>query len=104
MTASKRNRMAGNGKNTRAKSNESTGRDYTYDKAYQKRKKAKTGKNARNKARQEGLKTGRVKLGDGKDIDHKKPLAKGGSKSLKNTRVISASKNRALANKKTKKK
>ena len=38
---------------------------------------------------------GKVKKGDGKDIDHKKPLRSGGSKSLSNTRVRSTSANRS---------
>lgn len=48
---------------------------------------------ARNQARREAIKDGRVKKGDGKDIDHKdhNPM----NKSKKNTRVMSASKNRA---------
>lgn len=50
---------------------------------------------ARNKARREALKKGQVSKGDGKDIDHKKPLTNGGSNSKKNRRVVSASSNRA---------
>jgi hypothetical protein len=50
---------------------------------------------ARNKARAEAVKSGKVRKGDGKDIDHKIPLNKGGSKSKSNTRVQSASKNRS---------
>jgi len=92
---SKRNRLAGKGKNKRPKSNESTGRDYGYDKAYQKSDKQKKNRAARNKARASAIKKGSVKLGDRKDVDHVKPLSKGGSKSTKNTRVISRSKNRA---------
>jgi hypothetical protein len=99
---SKRNRMAGNGTNTRSKSNESTGRNYDYDKKYQKRKRAKEGKKLRNEVRQAGLKSGRVKLGDGKDIDHIKPVKKGGKNTKGNTRVVSASANRRRANRKSK--
>lgn len=36
---------------------------------------------ARNKARRQALKKGIVKKGDGKVINHKNPLSKGGSKS-----------------------
>lgn len=49
----------------------------------------------RNKARGEAIKDGRVKKGDGKDIDHKRPLRSGGSNSKSNTRVRSKSSNRA---------
>lgn len=50
---------------------------------------------ARNKARRQAIKDGRAKKGDGKDIDHKKPLRSGGSTSKSNTRVRSRSANRA---------
>ena len=45
---------------------------------------------ARNKARkEEGL-----KKGDGKEVDHKKPLSKGGSNGESNRRVVSRKTNR----------
>ena len=50
---------------------------------------------ARNRARQEAIKSGAVRKGDGKEIDHKKMLDQGGSKDKSNTRVVSASENRA---------
>lgn len=52
-------------------------------------------KNARKVARRRAEKAGQVKKGDGKDVDHKRPLSKGGSNTKANTRVQSASKNRA---------
>jgi hypothetical protein len=39
-------------------------------------------------------KGGRVSKGDGKEVDHKKPLRSGGTNSPTNLRVTSASKNR----------
>ena len=48
---------------------------------------------ARNKARADSG----LKKGDGKEVDHKKPLSKGGSTSKKNTRVVSRSTNRKKA-------
>ncbi len=54
---------------------------------------------ARNKARREAEKKGLVHKGDGKEIDHKKPLSKGGSNSKKNTRVVSREANRKKYNK-----
>jgi hypothetical protein len=50
---------------------------------------------ARNKARRQAIREGRASKGDGKDVHHVKPLSKGGSTKKSNTRVISASKNRA---------
>lgn len=49
----------------------------------------------RNRARREALREGLVKKGDGKEIDHKVPLDKGGSDGKSNRRVVSASENRA---------
>lgn len=57
--------------------------------------KAKKDRAARNKARREAEKDGRVSKGDGKDIDHKKPLRSGGSTAKSNTRVRSKSANRS---------
>jgi len=40
---------------------------------------------------------GEVKKGDGKDVNHRKPLIKGGSNSRDNLDVRSASRNRSFA-------
>jgi len=50
----------------------------------------------RNKARKMLEKEGKVSKGDGKDVAHKKPLAKGGSNERKNLKVSSKSKNRSF--------
>lgn len=51
----------------------------------------------RNTARADAMKAGLVHKGDGKDIDHTKPLSKGGSATDKsNRRVVSASANRSF--------
>lgn len=63
--------------------------------AYNARPEQKKARAARNKARRQALKKGIVKKGDGKDIDHKKPLTNGGSNSKKNQRVLSVKKNRS---------
>lgn len=42
------------------------------------------------------MEAGKVRKGDGKDVDHKKPLSKGGSNSTSNLRVRSASSNRSF--------
>jgi hypothetical protein len=50
---------------------------------------------SRNAARAVMEKEGRVHKGDGKDVDHKQPLSKGGSTSRSNLRVKTASANRS---------
>ena len=49
----------------------------------------------RNAARDTMEKSGRVSKGDGKEVDHKKPLRSGGSNDKSNLQVTSESKNRA---------
>lgn len=49
----------------------------------------------RNNARRQAIKDKKVRKGDGKDIDHKKPLRSGGSNSKSNQRVRSQSANRS---------
>ncbi len=51
----------------------------------------------RHKARRLEVKRGMVHPGDGKDVDHKKPLIKGGGGAESNLRVESAHKNRSFA-------
>lgn len=53
-------------------------------------------RDARNKARAELMKEGLVHKGDGKDVDHTKPLGQGGSNSRSNLRVTSESSNRSF--------
>lgn len=69
------------------------GRTRNYSKEYDRdhaSKKAKTDRAARNKARrQSGL-----KKGDSREVDHKRPLSKGGARSKANTRIVSRSTNR----------
>jgi len=72
-------------------------------------KKAIAERSERNKARRILTKEGRLKKGDGKEVDHKKPLSKGGTNSKKNLTVTTRKANRtrgaaiANANKKKKK-
>lgn len=49
-----------------------------------------------NAARREMEKAGKVHKGDGKDVDHKKPLSKGGTNDSKNLRAVPASENRSF--------
>lgn len=51
-----------------------------------------------NAARREMLKAGKVHKGDGKDVDHIKPLSKGGDPTArKNLRAVPASQNRSFS-------
>ena len=50
---------------------------------------------ARVKARRAATKAGKVTKGDGLDVGHKKPLSKGGSKAVSNTKVQSRKANRS---------
>lgn len=51
----------------------------------------------RNHARREMEKAGRAHKGDGKDVDHRKPIVKGGSNAKSNLRVTSQHANRSFA-------
>ena len=50
-----------------------------------------------NAARRELMQEGLVHKGDGKDVDHKRPLSRGGSTSRSNLRVVPASQNRSFS-------
>lgn len=49
-----------------------------------------------NKARRMMEKAGKVHKGDGKDVDHRTPLSRGGKTTPGNLRVVSASSNRSF--------
>ena len=57
---------------------------------------AKLDRAQRNKARSLLAKDGVVHKGDGKDVDHTKPLSKGGASTRSNLQVKTASKNRSF--------
>ncbi len=65
-----------------------------YDKAYNSRPSQVKKRMARNRARAALMREGVVKKGDGKDVDHKVPLDRGGSNARSNLRVTSQKKNR----------
>lgn len=50
----------------------------------------------RAKLRRQMIKEGKVSRNDGKDIDHKKPLSKGGANTPSNARVVSPGTNRSF--------
>lgn len=52
---------------------------------------------ARHRLRYEAEKKGIVRKNDGKDLDHKVPLSKGGANTLSNARATSPSDNRSFA-------
>lgn len=56
---------------------------------------------ARLRLRREAEKKGIVKKGDGRDLDHKVALSKGGANKLSNARVTTPSKNRSFPRTKT---
>lgn len=53
-----------------------------------------SGNAKRHKLRRKALKLGMVK--PGQDLDHKKPISKGGSNTIKNARATTPSKNRSF--------
>jgi chromatin remodeling complex protein RSC6 len=71
-------------------------RDYKKEyKNYHGKSKQRKERASRTKAREEMIKKGRAKKGDGKDIDHKKALRSGGSNGINNLRVRDRSANRS---------
>lgn len=73
-------------------------RDYSYDKKYESSATQRANRVERDLARRELAKEGRVSKGDGRDVDHIKPVSKGGTNTRSNLRAISASANRAKGN------
>jgi hypothetical protein len=65
-----------------------------YDKAYNARPEEVTKRVKRNQARATLAKDGKVAKGDGKDVDHKTPLKRGGSNDKSNLAVKSETANR----------
>lgn len=73
-------------------------RDYAREyENYDGTEKVKKKRAARNKARRMLEREGVVHKGDGKDVDHKKPLSKGGTTVRSNLRVKDASDNRSYS-------
>lgn len=65
--------------------------------AYHSRPEQIKNRSERTTLRREANSKGITSKGDGKDLDHKKPLSKGGSNSLANARVTSKSENRSFS-------
>ena len=72
-------------------------RDYSQQRQYNASPEATAKRVANNAARREAIKAGKAKVGDGKDVDHKKALSRGGTNAPSNLRVVSASTNRSFS-------
>ena len=71
-------------------------RDYEQEKKTSDARGEKPKRAARNRARRIMTNKGLVKKGDGKDVDHKKEISKGGSNAPSNLKAMPASKNRSF--------
>lgn len=65
-----------------------------YDRIYESSEEQKKKRAMRNKARRMLEREGKVKPGDGKDVDHRHMLKDGGSNARSNLRVVSQKTNR----------
>ena len=72
-------------------------RDYSQQAEYNASPAATRKRVENNAARAQAIKSGKAKVGDGKDVDHIKPLSKGGTNAKSNLRVVPASQNRSFA-------
>ena len=72
-------------------------RDYSQQKEYNATKDATEKRVKNNQARQEAIKAGKAKVGDGTNVDHVKPQSKGGTNRPSNLRVVSESENKSFS-------
>jgi len=73
-------------------------RDYKREnEKYNSRPEQRAARSERTIARNAANADGRTSKGDGKDLDHRVPLSKGGSSSKSNLRAVSASSNRSFS-------
>lgn len=86
--------MAENGEKRDPKSHRTPGQIKRKNAGYDARPENVAKRVKNNQARAMLEKEGRVRKGDGKDVDHKRPLRSGGSNARSNLRVQSASTNR----------
>ena len=75
-------------------------RDYSYDTHYEASATQRKNRSERVTARRELAKEGKVHKGDNLDVDHIKPLSKGGSNARSNMRAITSHANRSKGNRK----
>lgn len=86
--------MAENGEKRDPKSHRTPGQIRRKNRTYDARPENVAKRVKNNQARAMLAKEGRVRKGDGKDVDHKTPLRAGGGNSRSNLRVMDRSKNR----------
>ena len=86
--------MAENGEKRSPTAHRTPGQIKRHSRTYQARPEQVKNRTKRNAARATMEKAGKVRKGDGKDVDHKRPLMKGGSNARSNLRVTSRAKNR----------
>jgi len=73
-------------------------RDYKTEYAkYHSKPEQRANRSERTIARNQANADGRTSKGDGKDLDHRVPLSKGGSSNKSNLRVVSKSANRSFS-------
>lgn len=73
-------------------------RDYKTENAkYNSRPEQRKARSERTIARNQANADGRTRKGDGMDLDHAKPLSKGGTSAKSNLRVVKASENRSFS-------
>lgn len=71
-------------------------RDYKKEVIYESSPEQVKNRVKRNKARRQMVEEGKAHKGDHKDVDHIKPLIKGGGVSLSNLRVVTEKANRSF--------
>ena len=73
-------------------------RDYKRENAlYNSKPEQRKNRSERSVARVQSNKAGTTHKGDGRDIDHIKPLSKGGTNAKSNQRVVSEARNRSFS-------
>ena len=65
-----------------------------YQKTYQQKPAQKKAKAVRHQARSAAVKNGSARKGDGREVDHIKPIRSGGGNNKANIRVVSRATNR----------
>jgi 5-methylcytosine-specific restriction endonuclease McrA len=81
--------MAEGGEKRSPTAHRTPGQIKRHGRTYQARPSQRKNRAKRNAARAKLMKQGRVRRGDGKHVDHKKPMSKGGGNSSKNLQVLS---------------
>ena len=72
-------------------------RDYSQQRQYNATPSATAKRVENNSARKSLIKDGKAHVGDGNDVDHIRPLSKGGGNNKSNLRVVPASTNRSFS-------